>query len=103
MIIFVVVMVIVVIVVIIIIIIIIIILTTVKKPVSTKTGTDFWYEHHANLYILNAVRCPYVHNCGRGQLSSESRQNENDDTMRTGATSAVGARRANDVMMRMRS
>jgi len=23
------------------------------------------------LYILNAVRCPYVRNGGRGQLSSE--------------------------------
>jgi len=38
-----------------------------------------------NLYILNAVRCPYVRtfvrNAGRGQLSSEWRRNENDVIM----------------------
>ena len=61
-----------------------------------------------NLYMLNALRCPYtyvtyVHNAGRGQLISEQRHNENDVIMRTGATSAVGARRANDVIMRMTS
>ena len=34
-----------------------------------------------NLYILDAVRCPYVRNGGRGQLSSECRHNENDVRM----------------------
>ena len=47
-----------------------------------------------NLYILNAVRCPYVHtytyvrsyirNGWHGQLSSEWRHNKNDITMRRG-------------------
>jgi len=44
--------------------------------------------------------CPYVRsyvrNGGRGQLSSESRQNQNDVLMRTGAASAKGARRHNE-------
>jgi len=51
-----------------------------------------------HLYILNAVRCPYVRG-GRDQLSSEWRYNENDVITRTGATSAasaVGARRHNE-------
>jgi len=41
----------------------------------------------------------YVRNGGRGQLSSEWRQNENDVIMRTGAASAasaVSARRHNE-------
>jgi len=66
--------------------------------------------HLANLYILNTVRCPYVrsyiHNGGRGQLSSEWRHNESDIMMRTGAASAAvghyGAT-ARDVIMRMTS
>jgi len=43
----------------------------------------------------------YVPNGGHGQLSSELRHNENDVIMRTGAASAVGARRRdeNDVTM----
>jgi len=51
-----------------------------------------------HLYILNAVRCPYVRNvrmfvrhAGRDQLSIEWRHNEKD-VMRTGAASAVGMR-----------
>jgi len=34
-----------------------------------------------NLYILNAVRCPYIRTGGRGQLSSEWCHNENDVTV----------------------
>jgi len=52
-----------------------------------------------NLYTLNAVRCPFFRNGGRGQLSSEWRHNENHVIMRTGvasAASAVGARRHNE-------
>jgi len=54
-----------------------------------------------NLYILNAVRCPYVHNGGRGQRSRQRPHNKNDVIMRTGAASAVGVRRhnENDVIM----
>jgi len=52
-----------------------------------------------NLYILNAVRCPYVRtyvrNGGRGKFNSEWRHNENDVIITTGAASAVGARRHN--------
>jgi len=48
------------------------------------------------------VPATYVRNAGRGQLSSEWRHNENDVIMRTGAASAVGARLANDVIMRWR-
>jgi len=41
-------------------------------------------QKHKNLphiYVLNAVRCPYVRNGRRGQLSSEWRHNENGVTM----------------------
>jgi len=65
-------------------------------------------------YILNVVRClyihmyvrTYVHNGGHGLLSSKWRHNENDAIMRTGAesaASAVGTRRhnENDITMRI--
>ena len=55
------------------------------------------------IYILNEVRCPRTDvrpSRWGGQLSSERRHNENDVIMRTGAASAVGARRPeNDVTM----
>jgi len=38
-----------------------------------------------SLCMLNAVRCPYVCNAGRGQLSSKWRHNENDVIMKTEA------------------
>jgi len=54
-----------------------------------------------SVYILNAVRCPYVRNGARGQLSRRWRHNENDVIRRTEAASAVGVRRhnGNDVIM----
>ena len=61
-------------------------------------------NYQASLYIKRGkVPVTYVRNNGRGQLSSEWRQNKNDVIMRTGAASAIGARRANDVVMRMMS
>ena len=66
-------------------------------------GLTFIREH-SSLYIKRgkvSVRT-FVRNAGRGQLSSEWRHNEND-VVRTGAASAVGARRANDVIMRTTS
>jgi len=38
-----------------------------------------------SLCMLNAVRCPYVCNAGRGRLSSKWRHNENDVIMKMGA------------------
>ena len=67
-------------------------------PLSVKNVPDIFHKlaysltvrsvmmTDTNLYILNAVRCPYV--ClyaGRGQLSGERRHKENDVMMRTGA------------------
>jgi len=52
------------------------------------------------LYIYN-VRTSVT--LGVVQLSSEWRHTENDVIMRTGAASAVGARRTNDVIMKMMS
>jgi len=48
-----------------------------------------------NLYVLNAVRCPYVRNAGRDQLSSEWRHNENDVTMIIAGLVADGTGRGN--------
>jgi len=42
------------------------------------------------------VSVTYVRNGERGQLSSERRHNKNDVITRTGAASAVGARRLNE-------
>jgi len=83
---------------------------------------DSGCDQFDHLCILNAVRYLYVHvrNAGRGQLSSARsprshydvilivtsfarRHNENNVIMKTGVASAVGARRANDVIMRMTS
>jgi len=56
------------------------------------------------LYILNAVRCPYVRNAGRGQLSSEWRHNENDVIMITAGLVADGTgRKYGDMWLRVTS
>ena len=82
-------------------------ITCLSGPYWTALRTYDSTHWNSNLYILNAVSClayvTYVRNAGRGHLSSEWCHNENDVIMRTGAASAVGARRANDVIMRMTS
>ena len=67
---------------------------------QTNTGST---KHR---YILNAVRCPYVRPYVTLGVASSVANNvimRMDVIMRTGAASAVGAIRANDVIMRMTS
>jgi len=61
---------------------------TMKDTVSRGPSAVLHMRH---LYILNAVRCPYVRSSVTlGVASSAANDdNENDVTMRTGAPSAV--------------
>jgi len=76
-------------------------MVTVTEWYSYKSVTVTFRRKY--LYIKRGKVSVYVCNAGRGQLSSECRHNENDVIMRTGAASAVGSRRAYDVIMRITS
>jgi len=55
----------------------------------------FWSQVVSDAVSV-AYELSYARNSGRDQFSSEWRHNENDVIMRTGAASAVGARRHHD-------
>jgi len=79
-----------------------------EPPLNRKSLNDFQTNAGSikHLCILNAVRCPYVRPYVTLGVASSVANNvimRMDVIMRTGAASALGARCANGVIMRMTS